>query len=110
MKIQEKIKGFRYFAFGVIAVIGIIVALLGGGIFTSFGVLFITGLVLGWQGKKFKQLYDDYRLGLRVNAIMYSSKAMEEKEREREQMVKEIGQLRERIAAYNVLKEGENQA
>lgn len=101
------IKGLRYFAFGVVAVLAIVITLLGGGIFTSFGILFVLGLVLGWNACKFKQLYQDYRLGLRVNAIMFSSKQMESQMKEREQLVEEVRQLRERIAAYNILKEGD---
>lgn len=104
-----KMKEWRSLVFVVIVILGILVSLLGGGIFTSFGVLFVLGFVLGWQGKKFKQLYDDYRLGLRVNAIMYSSRQMEQQQKEREQLVEEIRQLRERIAAYNVLQEGKQQ-
>lgn len=102
-----KIKGFKYVLFGVCLSLALIVTLLGGGIFTSFGVLFVLGFLLGWNGKKFKQLYDDYRLGLRVNAIMFSSRQMEAQMKEREQLIEEIRQLRERIAGYNILKESE---
>lgn len=98
-----KIKGFRHVLFGIALVAGILITLLGGGIFTSFGVLFVCGFFIGWQGKKFKQLFDDYKLGLRVNAIMFSSRVMEDKEKERNQLHEEIRQLRERIAAQNLL-------
>jgi len=103
----NKIKGLRYFVFGVAAMLAIIITLFGGGIFTSFGVLFVIGFLLGWNGQKFKRLYEDYRLGLRVNAIMFSSGQMEKQQKERDQLVEEVRQLRERIAAYNILKEGD---
>lgn len=96
----------RYIFFGAAAVLGILVTLLGGGIFTSFGVLFTLGFILGWQGKKTKQFFDDYRLGLRINALQYSARVMEEKERERQALLEENRQLLDRLRAQDLLKEG----
>lgn len=106
---KEKMKSMRAFFYAVAILIVLAIAFLGGGVFTSFGVLFTVGFLMGWQGKGLKQLIDDYRLGLKVNSIMFSVRAMEEKEKERKQMLEEIRQLRERISAMNVLKEGEAQ-
>jgi hypothetical protein len=81
-------------------ILALIFTLLGGfKLLVYFGLL-ISGIILGSRYQKFKQIYNDYKLGLRVNTLLYHSKQTEEMKAKIEQYEKEIASAADRIKLY----------
>lgn len=78
----------------------IIISMLGGAKLMIYIALLITGIVLGRSYATFKRMYEDYKLGLKVNTVLYSSKQTEQIKKENEQLKSELNQLNERFNMY----------
>lgn len=89
----------------VIAVAVIITMLGGAKLMVYFGLLF-SGVFLGWYLRKVKQLYEDYRLGLRINALQYSAKQYESLQKEKKQLEEENQLLSRRLESMRTLRSG----
>lgn len=64
-------------------------------------LLLLTGYFLGSRIEKLLQLYRDYKLSLRVNSIVTSTKQYEEREKEIQQLKNDLQTANHRLAIYS---------
>lgn len=96
----KKSKKFRTAMTIIFIILSIIFVTFGGGKLLVYVGMFISGLLIGWNINKFKSLYDDYKLALKVNSIQFSSKKMIEMQKENEKLKQELSSAAERISIY----------
>lgn len=63
-------------------------------------LLLITGIFLGIHFERFKRLYLDYKLSLRVNSIITSTKQYEQQEKEIERLKSDLNNAMQRASFY----------
>ncbi|TMV42798.1 hypothetical protein FE783_36920 [Paenibacillus mesophilus] len=90
----------RKFRLILALVLGVTFALIGGFKLLVYVGLLLTGLFLGSQYQKYRQLFHDYKLGLRINTILYNSRESEEMKQKVEQLQKELASAADRIKLY----------
>lgn len=100
-EIKKQPMKYKKIIFAISACLSLIMVGFGGAKFLVYILLLLTGVFLGAKYTQLKQLYTDYRLGLRINAIQYSQK---ETDAMRDKMTALEGDLRtanERLKLYS---------
>ncbi|MEI7028343.1 hypothetical protein [Paenibacillus sp. y28] len=87
--------------FAISLVLSLIVTFLGGGKLLVYLLLLVTGLILGAKYTQLKQLYQDYKLGLKINAIQYSQKESQQLKQKVADLERDLATANQRITLYN---------
>lgn len=85
---------------GVSLLLAIILVLSGGIKIMIYLLLLLTGIFVGIKYTNLRRLYDDYKLSLRVNSILVSSKAAEASQAENERLKAELTSASQRLQIY----------
>lgn len=88
--------------------LGIILTMFGGIKLVIYILLLVTGVLVGWNAFRIKRIVDDYRLSLKVNTVLYSSKRTEEMTKELETLRSELRSANDRISLMKGMKHVDN--
>lgn len=94
------LKNRKRFIFFTSLSCSLLIVSMGGVKLMIYFLLLLTGLFLGIHYERLKRLYADYKLSLRVNSIITSSKQYEEQEKEIERLRRDLSSMSERLNFY----------
>lgn len=97
---MELLKYRNKFLLALAVLFGLSVTFIGGAKLLIYFLLSITGFYLGLKYASFKRLYEDYKLSLRVNSVLVSSKQTEQLQTENDRLKQELVALSQRMQVY----------